>query len=71
MGSVLGAALDTLVAQVKLELQEATDLTLAGELLDAVDRGPTPAAIDAGLWQALTDLSLAPAIGLQASAGSV
>lgn len=71
VGSVLGAALDTLVAQVKLELQEATDLTLAGELLDVGDRGPTPAAIDAGLWQALTDLSLAPAIGLQASEGSV
>lgn len=70
VGPVLGAALNTLVAQVKLELQEATGLTLAGELLEVVDRGPTPAAIDAGLWQALTDLSLTPAVDLQASEGS-
>lgn len=70
LGPVLGAALNTLVAQVKLELQEATGLTLAGELLEVVDRGPAPAAIDAGLWQALTDLSLTPAVDLQASDGS-
>lgn len=62
VGPVLGAALNTLVAQAKLEFQEATGLTLAGELLDVVDRGPTPAAIDAGLWQALADLSLASTI---------
>ena len=70
VGPVLGAALNTLVAQVRLELQEATSLTLAGELLEVVDRGPTPTAIDTGLWQALTDLSLAHAVDLQASAGS-
>lgn len=67
VGSVLEVSLNTLVAQVKLELLEATDLILAGELLDVVDRGPTPAAIDAGLWQALTDLSLTTAVDLQAS----
>ncbi|NKF30952.1 hypothetical protein HER21_31360 [Pseudomonas sp. BGM005] len=39
-------------------------MTLAGELLDVVDHGPSAAAIDAGLWQALTDISLAQAIYL-------
>lgn len=72
VGPVLEAALSTLVAQVESELQGATALTLAGELLDVVDEGPTAAAIDAGLWQALTDLSLAPAVDLgSVDAGSV
>ena len=64
IGPVLEAALSTLVAQVESEVQGTTALTLAGELLDVVDQGPTTAAIDAGLWQALTALSLAPAIDL-------
>lgn len=64
VGSVLGAALSMLIAQVELELQGATALTFAGELLDVLDQGPTAAAIEAGLWQALTDLSLAPAVHL-------
>jgi len=72
VGPVLGTALSTLVAQVESEVQGTTALTLAGELLDVVDQGPTAAAIDAGLWQALTDLSLAPAIDLgPADAGTV
>lgn len=70
VGPVLRAALITLVRQVELELQGATALTLAGELLDVIDSGPTAAAIDAGLWQALTDLSLIPAVNLQANEGA-
>lgn len=70
VGPVLGAALSTLVAQVESELQGTTALILAGELLDVVDQGPTAAAIEAGLWQALTDLSLTPAIDLQAREAS-
>lgn len=64
MGPGLAAALRTLVAQVESEMQGATAVTLAGELLDVVDQGPSAAAIDAGLWQALTDISLAQAIYL-------
>ncbi|MEJ1086721.1 hypothetical protein WDU99_00140 [Microbacterium sp. Mu-80] len=71
VGPVLGAALDTLATQVELELQGPTEVTLAGELIDVVNEGPTAAAIDAGIWQALTNLSLTPAVNLQASEESV
>lgn len=70
VGPVLGAALGALVRQFELELQGATALTIAGELLDVMDTGPTAAAIHAGLWQALTDLHLAPAVILQANEAS-
>lgn len=60
VGPALEAALSTLIAQVESEVQGTTAVTLAGELLDGLDQGASPAAIDAGIWQALTTLHLAP-----------
>lgn len=60
VGPALEAALSTLIAQVESEMQGTTALILAGELLDSLDQGPSTAAIDAGLWQAMTTLHLAP-----------
>lgn len=64
VGPILEDALRTLVAQVELESYGSTALTLAGELQDAVDKGPTSVATEAGIWQALTALSLAPTLHL-------
>lgn len=60
IGPAVEAALEALISQVELELRGTSALTLAGELLDFLDQGPTAAAVDAGLWRALTTLSLAP-----------
>lgn len=68
VGPAIGAALTTLITQVESEVHGTTALTLAGELLDVLDQGPTTDAIGAGLWQALTTLALAPAIDLDPAA---
>ena len=60
VGPALEKALSTLIAQVESEMQGTTALILAGELLDSLDQGPSTAAVNADLWQAMTTLHLAP-----------
>lgn len=58
IGPEVDASLRVLIDQVEAEVVGATPLTLAGELLDVLDQGPTQAAIQAGIWTALDALSL-------------
>jgi hypothetical protein len=60
VGKTVEAAISVLVMQVKQELKGNATVTLSGELLDFLDQGPSAAAVDAGLWDALAALSLAP-----------
>lgn len=60
--SAIEDAFEVLADQVELELAGTSDITLAGELLDVLDGGPSSQAVEAGLWQALTTLSLAPVL---------
>jgi hypothetical protein len=54
---IVDRALGLLIQQVEKEVLDASSLTLAGEILDVLGRGPTDQAVDAGIWTALDLLS--------------